>query len=259
MSFIQFRNANSTGGAGNRLAFLGRGTSSGTDTGSQLVAPFAYTVEEGSIVAPSAPGGGNAYNRRMNVNGVAVGPTLSIADPSVSARLLLGVAISSLTVHLLTPSHTGAPANVSLNDCYRYLCDAPNTTVSLYPAGDESSNVVLAGTDRFIGFNGNGVAEGTATESTVQIDWPLAGTFKFMGARIGVGAGTNADVFLRKNGVDTALGVVGATGAAIATYSDVVDSVAVVAGDLVDFVFRRTAGVGVSISLGLVVGFIGTP
>jgi hypothetical protein len=167
------------------------------------------------------------------------------------------VSIASLVLHLLTPSEAGAPTSVDLNDAYRYLCGFPDEDIGLYGAGDEASNITLAATDRFLGFNGNGVSEGTATESAVQVAWPLAGAFVFMGARIGVGAATTANVFLRKNGVDTALGIVGATGAAIATYSDLINAVSVAAGDLVSFRYNRTGGAGTGISIGLIVGFRG--
>jgi len=255
-SFLHFRNASSNDGASNRLSLFGRGTSAGTDTGSDLAAPFDVTMLEGSIVAPTAPGAGKKYQRQLKINGILTGPLVSLDDAATSVRTSLSsTLITSPVVHLLNPTQVGGPAVVILNDVYRYSCSDP--TISLNAAGDESSNLTLAGTDRFLGFEGNGVAEGTATESVVQVNWPATGMFKFMGARIGVGAATTANVFLRINGVDTLLGIVGASGAAIATYTDLTHTVAVTAGDLVNFVFRRTSGATASISIGLIVGFIG--
>lgn len=252
MSFIRFR---SHGSNDDRFALFGRGKSNGTDVGSELISPFGVTIQEQSIVSPSAPGGGNSYGNRLKVNSFLVGPTISLVDPSTSMRGAVGVDIATPLLHLLQQSNGGSPGVVTLNLAFRYLCDAGNDDISLYAAGDESSNLTLAGTDRFFGFEGNSAGEGTATESAVQIDWPVPGVFVFLAAQIGVGAATTANMFLRKNGVDTALGITGATGAAISPYADLTDTVAVVAGDLVDFRFVRTGGVGVVFSAGVIVGF----
>jgi hypothetical protein len=257
MSFLRFRAGSSNDGAGQRLALFGQGGSAGTDTGSQLASPFDVVIQEGSLSAPSAPGVGKSWKRQLKVAGNPAGPLLTLSDANLSARLALNVTIAQLVLHLLTPSTAGAPSVVVLNDVYRYLCSFPNEDTSLYGAGDESSNITLAATNRFFGFNGAGVGEGTATESAVQIPWPCAGSFIFMGGRVGVGNVTTADIVLRKGGVDTALKI-SPTGAVITTYSDLSDIVSVAAGDLVSFRYVRTGGAGVSISAGLILGFHGS-
>lgn len=260
MNRLHFRDTDLSGAVVRRYALFSRGDSAGTDTGSNLSSPLAFNAAEVAMVA-SGFGPAETHTLQFNVAGALVGPTFSVNDATPEQRHLINLDIAALDAgrHLLHRTGTTGATGLVRN-CFRYELLSPFQDTSLHGAGDEASNITLAGTDRFLGLNGDSTAEGNVTESAVQVPIPFSATIVFMAVRGSVAAGSAVDLFLRKNGVDTAVQVLGMTNSTSGGYmgQDLTHSAAFAAGDLLSFRYVRSAGAGTSVALGIVVGLRST-
>lgn len=255
-SYVRFRSTGTSVAVGSRDSLLGHGVGVGIDAGSQLSAPYGFTVDEATLAAP-APGVGNSYSKQLALAGVTTGSLVTLADANTSVRTALGVAIAAQTRHNVRRSLSGTPSTaVAIHGGWRYTVDSPNEDISFINAGSEADNITLAGTSRFFGLEGHSTAEGSATASARQVPWPISGVFVGLAIRASVSSSTAAQLWLRVAGSDTLLTISGINTTAITVFTAFAP-VAVTAGDLVDFRYIRTSGSGTTFTCGAVLAFRG--
>lgn len=229
-------------------------------------APRDINLYSGAIARAAASGAGTAVITDYVLGtegGTSVG-TVTLSDPATSVRTeFSGVWTASTGSSTASGRHvdfsiTGAPTLADNQITYVYQ-DSAIPGLSWYGFGSRVDNIlasVTATNDRFTTAGISGVV-GAATESFVQLPWPLAGTFQHVGLVYSISAGSgDVTLALRKNGADTAITFTLATNAgAFTLVTDSALTATVAAGDLICWRYQQASGTG-SFSCTLVWGFI---
>jgi hypothetical protein len=208
-----------------------RGTSLGPGGGSTTFTQLGFTVDQFTIVAPVAPGGGNQVNCQMNENITAVGGAVTLSGAATNVRGTMGASIVTGLQYTTHETTVGSPATAETHNGLSYACASPNQNVSFYYA-KPTAVVFGGGSPRFIRpiFGNLG-----GSESAAQITWPISCNFKFFQLFDDAAPGTGmfdglVKFLLRINGA-TALTIQPANGITFANDNSTV--IAVNAGDLV--------------------------
>ena len=268
MSFIYFGTRSFATATTNKAVF-GNGASSGTDNGSRQWLPRRTTMKDLTLTCAFNPNG--AYTYQVKNNGVTVGPAISLNDGTTNLR----TAMLSGGVNIVFPAAVGSssanpllynigfsanqqinPPSQDINECFSYVCDAPDDNICFVTANDDASNITLDPTARFTTFGWAGVGASTTVESVAQIGWPITGTFQYLvvGSAASGTTATTYDLVLRINAVDTGIKVSVQNGITDVK-TNFANTASVNAGDLVDFRYQRTAGADTNAQPAIVLGF----
>jgi hypothetical protein len=264
--FMVFRLVNVGGaGVGPHYGFFStRSGPAGSFGGARGWVPKAVSVDQGTIAVQTAPGAGNSYTTRMNVNDAPTGSTVTLANAATTVR-------GSLTASLPIVDGTGtfasdhsfdgnalvAAAQQDINFGASYQTAFPDAFVNWQAAGDDANNLGTGtGTDLFLGFEQFTTAPSSA-ESPVSILAPLTGHFKYLLVRYILQATFTVGFSFRVAGADAiTLSLPAAAGGAIA--SDLATLVPVTAGQAINFRWNKTGGVGTgTFSAFIIIGFVG--
>ena len=228
--------------------------------------PRDINLYTGCIARAAATGAGTAVITDYIIGtegGSSVG-TVTLADPATSVRTAFTGTWTASTGSANTSgrhvdfSITGAPTIGDNQITYVYQ-DTAIPGLSWYGFGSRVDNIlagVAATNDRFTTAGINGVV-GAATESFVQLPWPLAGTFQHVGLVYSTSVGSgDVTLALRKNGADTMISyTLAATGGAFVLVTDSALTAGVDAGDLICWRYQQASGGG-GFTCVLVWGFI---
>lgn len=228
--------------------------------------PRDINLYTGCIARAAASGAGTAVITDY-VNGTEGGTstgTVTLSDPATSVRTAFtgswpaSVGATTAAGKHIDFSITGAPAGEENQITYVYQDDTiPG--LSWYGFGSRTDNIlsgVAATNDRFITAGINGVV-GASSETAVQVPWPLAGTFQYVGMVYSIAAGSGSvTLALRKNGADTAITfTLVATAGAATQVTDSSLTATVAAGDLINWRYQQASGTG-NFTCVLVWGFV---
>jgi hypothetical protein len=133
--------------------------------------------------------------------------------------------------------------------------DATDASIDWHGFGSRAFNMGGTSTGRFVSF-GFGGASAPTSESFVGVPWPSAGTFRYVSFVYSSTGGVTTTLALRKNSVDTAITFsLAATAGAFVLVQNTALSVAVAAGDLINWRYIQSAGGG-TFTCTLLCGFI---
>lgn len=228
--------------------------------------PRAIPVHEVAIARNTVPGGGGLRVELINgtEGGTQTGADADLGAAATSSRTVVtgtwtvfsdATTASGRHLELSTISGTTTADDNNITLLYQ---DASIPELSWYAFGDRVANLlsaVAADTDRFTSF---GISDAvSATESDVQVPWPISGIFQHVGIcflMAGAGAG-NVTLVLRINGADTAITfTLTDTGGQQVTSNSVLTA-NVSAGDLVSWRMRQAAPAG-DFACSLICGFM---
>lgn len=228
--------------------------------------PRALTLHTGTIARATAPG--SSATTRLECllgaeGGTQTGSDVDLDDPNTSVRGSISgswTASSDATVGsgrcIALSDGAGSPALDDTNVSILYD-DAATDGISYYGFGDRVANI-LSGAGTSARYTTFGVSDAvSATQSDVQLPWPIAGTFQHVAILYAVGTSTGpVTVVLQIAGSDTALtfSLSDTSGAATLTTNSAL-SATVTAGQLVGWRIQNAAGTA-SFSCALVCGFI---
>lgn len=225
--------------------------------------PNTLTLYDHTTAAALAGGAGTAYLTRYGSNTFAsfaqTGSTVTLADPSTSVLAAVTGSFPASANATAGQSYswrglvTGTPAVQELQMALVYQDDADDG-LSFYGLGSRNQNVASTAS-RFSTFGVAGVAW-TATETLAHIPWPSAGTFRRVAIVYSSSTGGgDITLVLRKNTTDTAITFTLPPTAGLKTFTtDLVTTVSVVAGDLINWRHIQAAPLG-SFTCVLLCGF----
>jgi hypothetical protein len=268
-TFMVFRLVNVGGaGVGPPYGFYStRSGPAGSFNGTRGWVPKATTVDQGSISVQTAPGIGNSYTARMNVNDAGTGSTVTLTGAATTVRsaLTASLPINDATGTVATDNSFSGNALVGaaqqdVNFGASYVVSFPDSNVCWLAGGDEANNIGTGtGTNLFLGLEMQGVAAVSSNETTVVVPFPLAapGTLKYFLVRYTLQAGFTVSFSLRVNSADAiTLTLPAAAGGGLV--SDLVTTVPVSQSQPIGFRWNKTAGVGTgTFSAFAIIGFTG--
>lgn len=192
--------------------------------------------------------GSNTFVFTLMVDGVPSALAVTIGKGSLSGRSFnTAVAVTAGQTVSIRSSYTGAPGTPT---AAWTICFASTT------AGESicmTNGLANTGADRFVPIQGAGGAD--ATEANANNPIPTAGTLKKLYVKLSADPGTDPDAYsftLQKGGVPRTLTCTITADAT--TGNDLVNTVAVAAGDLVDVLihFLNTPAVAPTAAIGMV-------
>jgi hypothetical protein len=216
-----------------------------------------------------APGAGKSVSfHTKKGNNVELIPTLTISDtavdvasdPEVTAPAIDPTSNATIvaTQNYINEWGTNAPAASESIYAFEYEYVA-FPAMSFYHAGIDFGTCSFGASDSFAPFGFLNTNSAETTEDHVKVPFPLTGTFKrIVVAWKGLAASTTVEVCLRKNGVDTAFLFTLAATSPTSNWQATVDTtttLAVTAGDKLDWRIKRTAGAGTSFNIIIGLGF----
>lgn len=202
----------------------------------------ALTLEGSQLQLTSATGSGQSV--RGTVNGTL-------------PKFLTDASAASPERHLVSILEQNGAPNQDVRFGFSYnVPDAED--VAWFAAGDSDSNLILAGTDRFIApeWSGTGAGGGsTTTQSVSQVTWPATGTFKYFLVRY-ISSASDFSLFFQVNGADVV--TLACPTSTAAFKADLTTQAPVTAGQPVNFRYVRTSGASTTVAFIVLFGFAGT-
>jgi hypothetical protein len=225
----------------------------------------AFALGDAALFVDVAPGVGKSWTYFLVTDGVGqTGGATVISGAGTSALGNVGATVppsatvTSADAYAAELSPAGTPAAVNNFAVCQEYDDSLTSNMTYMAAGDGASNIVMTGTDKFLGLYRSGTSAATGTEGPAQVVIGSPGTLTHFYGRVvvGSGAGDQCQLALRKGGADTTFvtTLVGAAGGAAFAVSGT-PNIAVARGDLLCWRYKQTAGVNTNISLWLLLGF----
>lgn len=217
------------------------------------------TIGNVTQTANAAPGAAKSFTLQIQKNSdsaVSIGGLISLTGTgtssntlNINAQLPVTTTFANADNSFFTKGTSGGPSATSVRDMTSYRVAAPDAGIHWFTTGRNGfNNGGLTGSVYFPFFYGAAVMP-SATETTSQMPWPVAGTFKYMGSNIN---GVTGTVTLRVNAADTAITM--ATGSA---GTDMTHTAHVNVGDMVCIKVTQTSGTSGTTQLnGFVIGFL---
>lgn len=225
----------------------------------------AFALGDAGLFVDVAPGVGKSWTYFLVTdNAGQTGGSTVVSGIATAALGNLGVVVppsatvTSADAYAVELSPSGAPASVNNFAICQEYDDQLNGDMTYMAAGDGASNIVMAGTDKFLGLYRSGTSAATSSEGPAQVVIGAPGTLTYFYGRVtvGNGPGDQAILALRKGGVDTSFTVslVGASGGLPFSVTGT-PNIPVARGDLICWRYKQTAGSNTNISMWLVLGF----
>ena len=211
-------------------ALMGGGQWNVTEVANYQVMPTDGTLGSLYVRLSANVGAGGTYTFTIIKNGVAqsLAVTLSAGESTGSDQYNTVSFVAGDTVSIRS-TYTGAPGNPTAAWSTKWGGDTTDETIFMVNVLSDSAATTY--------YDTQGISQSrTGTETRVQAPLPTNGTFKSMYVKLSADPGNAPDAYsftLRKAGGDTALTTT--ITADDTTGSDLVNTVALVAGDLIDY------------------------
>lgn len=218
-----------------------------------------------TLTADAAPGAGTNFTVQATVNDGAAftGLAVTLVDAATSVGAGISGDLPGTTTGVTADDSQALYSDTSavttnLRPFFAYRVAAPDRALSFYHCGQPGFNhaglSTVGGVFAPIAYFGASTGFITPLEGGAQLRWPIAGTFKYLGAKLGTTAGTVGRLALRVNNADTAIATTfsGVT----AWYQLPTTGVHVNAGDLVNYQFTRVSGAGNDLDANICLGFL---
>ena len=199
----------------------------------------AGTIKTLRVRLNGTPGTSKTHTITLYVNGVITALTVAITGTATTGNDLINeIVVSPGDYFCIEVKPTGSPTSRAASWCMNFIPDISGETI-LSSSG--LGNTVFS--NYFLSIFPIG---STSTESTFQLPIPCSGTFKKLYIIRSSADGTTSFT-VRKNGIDTSL-VTSLSNPALVG-NNIVDSFAVIAGDLISI--KKIGGTGSTVGLGL--------
>jgi hypothetical protein len=213
------------------MAPVGYGSHNATENNRHIVFPTGGTIDRLRVEASAAPGAGTSRSYTLRKNAADTTLTCSIADTAVSSSdLSNSVTVAAGDMLAIAVAVTaGTPSAGSTKVSFRFTPTVSGESVMATAIAAPSSSATS-----YENANGNGT---TATEANAANIAPIAFTWKklYLNANTAPGAAKSFAVTSRINAANGGLTAT-LSGAGVTTANDTSNTVAVSAGDLINWI-----------------------